>query len=185
MDAAFLERRRTGWDIFVGALLVIGGLIVLGNAVLATAISVYLIGWMALVAGVVLFVGALFRIRSGGFWSAALGGAILAVLGLFILRNPLVGAATLTLIAGSLFFVSGLTRVLVAFQIVGARAPLIVSGLASIVLGLIVLLNMATATLTLLGVLLGVQTLLEGLTVLAFGRWRPVEPEVEAGEPLT
>jgi uncharacterized membrane protein HdeD (DUF308 family) len=182
MDVAFLERRRTGWDIILGALLVIVGLIVLGNAALATAVSVYFLGWLALISGVVLFVASLFRIKSGGFWSVALGGAVLAVLGLFILRNPLVGAATLTLLAGSLFLVSGLVRVLVSFQLPSMRWPLIVSGLASMVLGLIVLLNLASATLALLGILLGIQTLLEGLTVMIFGRWRPVEVEVGARE---
>jgi uncharacterized membrane protein HdeD (DUF308 family) len=62
------------------------------------------------------------------------------------------------------------------------RWPLIVSGLASMILGLIVLLNLASATLALLGILLGIQTLLEGLTVMIFGRWRPVEPEVGTRE---
>lgn len=175
MEVPLLERRRTGWDIVIGALLVIVGLIVLGNAAIATAVSVYFLGWLALISGVVLFSASLFRIRSRGFWSAALGGAILAVLGLFILRNPLVGATTLTLLAGSMFLVSGLVRVLVSFQLPGLRWPLVVSGLASMVLGLIVLLNLASATLTLLGILLGIQMLLEGLTVMIFGRWRPVE----------
>jgi uncharacterized membrane protein HdeD (DUF308 family) len=50
------------------------------------------------------------------------------------------------------------------------------------ILGLIVLLNLASATLALLGILLGIQTLLEGLTVMIFGRWRPVEPEVGTRE---
>src|SRR3712207_8254818 len=44
-----------------------------------------------------------------------------------------------------------------------ARVVLIVSGLISAVLGLWVLLNLMTATLTLLGTLLAVQTLLEGV----------------------
>ena len=34
-----LERRRTGWDIVLGLVLVILGFMVLGNAVLATAVS--------------------------------------------------------------------------------------------------------------------------------------------------
>lgn len=184
MERPLLARTRTGWDIVLGALLVIAGLIILGNAVLATTVSVYFLGWLALISGIVLFVGSLFRIKAGGFGSIALGGAILAVLGLFILRNPEVGAATLTLLAGSLFFVSGLVRVLLSFQLPEVRWLLIVSGLASIVLGLIVLLNLASATLALLGILLGVQALLEGLTVMIFGRWRPVEPEVEAHNPV-
>lgn len=182
MEVPILERRRTGWDIVLGALLVIVGLVILGNAVLATTVSVYFLGWLALISGGVLFVASLFRIRASGFWLAALGGAILAVLGLFILRNPQVGAATLTLLAGSLFLVSGLARVVVSFQLPSLRWPLVVSGLASMVLGLIVLLNLASASLALLGILLGIQTLLEGLTVMIFGRWRPTEVGVGTRE---
>jgi membrane protein HdeD len=170
------ERRRTGWDMVLGVLLLIGGLVVLGNVVLATAISVFLLGWMALVSGVVLLIGAFFKIKSGGFWSAALGGVVLGVLGLFILRNPVVGALTLTLLAGSLFLVAGLTRIFTAGQFGEMRWLLIISGVISAGLGLFVLFNLATATLTLLGVLLGVQVILEGLTLLVVGRVRPVKP---------
>lgn len=170
---AVLEQRRTGWDIVLGIVLVIGGIAVLGNAVLATAVSVLFIGWLALFSGMILLIGSFFRIKTGGFWSAALGGALLAVLGLFVLRNPLVGAATLTLLAGSLFLATGLTRIVLAFQASEARALLVISGLISVILGMIVLFNLATATLTLLGVLLGIQVLLEGLTLMIAGRLRP------------
>jgi hypothetical protein len=86
------ERRRTVWDVVLGILLILAGFFVLGNVVFATALSVLLLGWIALGSGVVLLIQAFFRIRSGEFWFAALGGAVLAVLGLFILRHPVVGA---------------------------------------------------------------------------------------------
>lgn len=174
MSAAGYEQRRTGWDIIFGALLLIAGFIVLGNAVIATAVSVYFVGWMAVISGAVLLIGSFFRIKSGGFWSAALGGALLLVLGVFVLRNPLIGAVSLTLLAGSLFLTGGLMRIVVAFQVEDGRWLLIISGAISVVLGLFVLFNIAAATLTLLGVLLGVQTLVEGITLMIVGRSRRV-----------
>ena len=138
----------------------------------ATAFSVLLLGWTVLIAGVAEIFTALFRIKSGGFFSAALGGAILTVLGLFILRNPLVGAVTLTLLAGSLFLASGITRILASAQFPHGRWVLVASGIVSVLLGLWVLFNLGSATLTLLGTLLGVQTLLEGLTLITVGRLR-------------
>ncbi|MGY1673682.1 HdeD family acid-resistance protein [Geodermatophilus sp. SYSU D00710] len=167
------ERRRTGGDIAIGVLLVIAGVILLGNVVLATVVSVVLIGWTALISGVVLVVGALFKIREGGSWAVALGGVVLAVLGLFILRNTTVGALTLTLLAGSMFLATGLARVFGGVLVPEARAVLVVSGIISVVLGLWILFNLTTATLTLLGTLLALQTLLEGVTLLAVGRVRP------------
>lgn len=184
MDAPTYERRRTGWDIVVGILLIIGGLIVLGNAVAATAISVLFLAWIAVIAGIVEIVQAFMRIKSGGFWSAALGGAVLVVLGVFLLRHPGVGALSLTLLAGCLFLVAGLTRIFVAPQTGQLRWPLIISGVISAVLGLLVLFNLAAASLTLLGILLGVQLLVEGITILIAGRMHAIQPgPTPAGAP--
>jgi uncharacterized membrane protein HdeD (DUF308 family) len=180
MTVTAVERRRTGADVVIGVLLVLGGLYILGNAVVATVLSVLLIGWSALIAGVVELVGAVGRIRSGGFWSTALGGVVLAVLGLFILRNPVVGAVSLTLLAGSLFLAIGLTRIAVGFQVPRGRWMLVVSGVISVLLGLSVLLNLVAASLTLLGVLLGVQVVLEGVERLTIGRVRPVAADDRA-----
>lgn len=175
-----LEQRRTGGDIVVGILLVIAGIILLGNVVFATAVSVLLLGWTALISGMVLVVGTLLRIRSGASWAVALGGVVLAVLGVFILRNPAIGALTLTLLGGSLFLTTGLVRVFGGFVVPEARVVLVSSGVISVVLGLWVLLNLTTATLILLGTLLAVQTLLEGVTMIAVGRLRPRKPAAAA-----
>lgn len=160
-------------------LLLISGFYVLGNVVIATAISVFVIGWTALVGGVFLLIGALVSIRASGMsWSTLLGGAVLAVLGLFILRNPLVGAVALTLMAGALFFTSGIARVGLAMTLKKHRLLFLFSGLVSIGLGLWIIVNPGAATLTLLGVLLGIQVLSEGVTLILAGRLRVAEATV-------
>ncbi len=172
-----MERRRTGVDIAVGVLLLIAGVILLGNVVFATVVSVLLLGWTALISGIALVLGTLLRLRSGASWTVAMGGVVLAVLGLFILRNAAIGALTLTLIAGSMFLTTGLVRVFGASVVPEARALLLVSGLVSAGLGVWVLLNLTTATLTLLGTLMALQTLIEGVTLIAVGRVRPSSPQ--------
>ena len=150
MTDRVLEPRRTGWDIVFGVLLVIAGVIILGNVVVATVVSVLLISWLTLISGVIALVAALFRIGKGGFWPTLLSGGLLTVLGLMFLRNTDAAALTLTLIAGTLFLVGGITRLFAAFHDEAYRWPLLISGTASTVLGLIVLFNMFEATLTLL-----------------------------------
>lgn len=167
------ERRRTTWDLILGVLLVIGGFVVLGDVVLATAVSVLLVGWTALLSGVVLLVGAFLQGRSGSLFSTALGGVLLIVLGLFLLRNVVVGAVALTLMSGAMFLAAGMTRIVVAAQ----QRPqgwwvLVLSGLVSVGLGVWVLLNIVAASLTLLGVMMGIQVLLEGITLMTVGRVR-------------
>ncbi|GAY12164.1 HdeD family acid-resistance protein [Pseudonocardia sp. N23] len=166
--------RRSAWEIGLAVLLILGGAFLLSNAVLATLISIILIGWTILVGGVLLIVRAVMRRQSTAvFWSALLGGAILAVLGIFVLRNPVVGAATLTLLAGAMFLVVGGVRIVLAVQVPGNRVLLAVAGVISLVMGLFVLFNLTAATLTLLGVLLGIQMLSEGIVLLVAGRTGP------------
>ncbi|MGN8245902.1 HdeD family acid-resistance protein [Cellulomonas soli] len=177
MTLPVLERRRTGWDVILGILIVIAGFVVLGDVIVATKVSVLLLAWTSLFSGIVLLVGSLFRIRSGGAWSAAIGGAVLSVLGVFMLRNPVIGAVTLTLLAGALFLAGGLARLVAAFQSPTHKVILTISGIISIALGVYVLINPAAATLVLLGVLLGVQILIEGLTLITLGRLRVAKPD--------
>ena len=111
-----LVQKRTTLDVVLGILLVLVGVVVLGNAVVATAVSVQFLGWVALVVGLAELLGALFRVREGHVWSAALGGALLAVLGLLILRNTVAAALTLTLVAAALFLAAGVVRTSTSFS---------------------------------------------------------------------
>jgi uncharacterized membrane protein HdeD (DUF308 family) len=172
---------RSGWSIALGVVLVLVGLVILANAALATVVSIYFVGWAAAVGGIVLLVQAIVGRRSGSFWSMALGGAVLLVLGVFVLRNPTAGLATLTLLAGALFLVTGVTRIAMSGQAPEARWLLVISGVVSVLLGLWVLVNITTASLVLLGILLGVQTLLEGITLLVIGREPVSRGSVTAG----
>ncbi|WP_414637631.1 HdeD family acid-resistance protein [Actinomycetospora sp.] len=164
------DGHRSGWDIVLGIVLVVVGLVVLANAALATIVSIYFIGWAAVVGGIVMLVQAIVRRKAGSVWSYILGGAVLLVLGVFVLRNPASGLVTLTLLAGALFLVTGVTRIAVSGAVPEGRWVLVTSGIVSVLLGVLVLVNLMAASVFLLGILLGVQTLLEGVTVLVAGR---------------
>jgi uncharacterized membrane protein HdeD (DUF308 family) len=178
MSEAQFQIRRTGWDVVLGALLVIGGLVILGDAALATTVSLLLIGWVLLIVGVLGLVASLFRIGKSGFWSAALSGGLLTVLGLFFLNNTEAAAVTLTLIAGAIFLTSGIVRLVVSAQDRDYRVPLLLGGIVSTALGLIVLFNLFDASFVLLGVLLGIQVLVDGITMMLVGRWHVSRAEV-------
>jgi uncharacterized membrane protein HdeD (DUF308 family) len=177
-----LEQSRSGWDIVWGLLLIVAGIAILWHAVAATVISVFFFGWLAVIGGLVGLVAGLFRIGKGGFWPAVISGALLLVLGIVILRNPGVAVASLTLLAGTLFLMGGVIRLAAAFQVDQNRGIMIFSGLVSLGLGLVVVFNLAEASLYLLGVLLGVQALSDGITLLVLGRWRVVDSTVQVVE---
>lgn len=177
-----LERRRTGWDVVFGALLVVVGFVILGDAAFATTVSVLFIGWMLVIYGIIALTAALFLIGTRGFWSAALSGALMLVLGLLFLRNTGAAALTLTLLAGVIFLTAGIVRLVAAFDDHELRVPLVISGLASLILGLIVLFNLIDATYVLLGTLLGIYAIVDGVTMMAIGRLRVVETPESGSE---
>jgi uncharacterized membrane protein HdeD (DUF308 family) len=164
------DGQRSGRDVLLGIVLVVVGVLVLANAALATVVSIYVIGWAAVIGGIVLLVQAVVRRKAGGVWSSVLGGAVLLVLGVFVLRNPASGLVTLTLLAGALFLAVGVTRIAVSGSAPEGRWLLVTSGVISVLLGVLVLVNLLAASMLLLGILLGVQVLLEGVTVLVAGR---------------
>ena len=174
-----LTRRRTPWTTVLGLVLVVIGIGILANAAVATRVSVQFLGWMLLLAGVAGLLAALLGMRSGGVAANAIGSGVLLVLGLMCLRNVEAAAVTLTLVAGALFLLTGLVRVIAAVAGDGQRLGLLIGGGVGIVLGLIVLLNLFTASYALLGVLIGIQVVGEGLTMVLLGGLAMTTSETE------
>lgn len=165
---------RTKGDILLGGLLVLAGIILLGHVVVATVVSVLFIGWTTLISGIVALAVSLFSVGKEGFWTGLLAGGLLTVLGLVMVRNPGLAALSLTLVAGATFLASGVARLAAAVQEKEGRAALVIGGGVSTLLGLMVLFNIFSASLTLLGVIIGIQVLAEGLSLMMAGRLRTV-----------
>ncbi len=183
MSQVSLKWNRTGWDVAIGLLLVVLGVVVLANAAVATTVSVLFLGWLLVAAGLLGLVGALFLVGQSGFWSAVLGGGLLTILGVAVLRNTDATAVTLTLIAGVVFLVSGVLRLATAVQVKEYRWPLLIAGACSTVLGLLVVFHLVTASYLLLGVLVGVQMIVDGLAMALMGRMHVV-PANPTGGPM-
>ncbi|TVP66589.1 MAG: sulfate permease [Nitriliruptor sp.] len=176
-----LERRRTGWDVLFGILSVVAGIIVLSHVALAGVISVLFTGWMLLIGGVVLAVGALVNWSDPPRrWNLATGGLI-GMLGFSFINNPGIGLATLTLLAGSLLFVGGILRLVLAFQPGMPKGLLLFSGLITLALSLLVLTGWPASALWFLGTVLGVELIIDGITTALTGRMRLSEAEQTAG----
>jgi len=165
--------RLTAGGLVLGGAVVLLGLVVLANTVFATTLSLKFLGWLLLVGGLVTLAAALFLIGKHDFWVGALGGGLMTVLGLVLLRHTSAAAVTLTLVAGAMFLASGIARLVAAFQSSEERLALLISGGVSTILGLIVLFNIATASEHLLGFILGVQIVADGIAIMLVGRELP------------
>lgn len=177
-----LTRTRTGVDVVLGVLSVVAGIIVLGHVALASLVSVLFLGWMLIIAGVLVAVSGLVGWKDPAHRWDLPAGVLFAVLGFGFARNPGVGLLVLTLLAGSMLLVGGMVRVIAAFQPGAPRSILLVNGVITLVLGVLVLNRWPVSALWFLGTILGIQMILDGLTTALVGRIHVLKPMQQPAE---
>ena len=102
------RRPRTNLvDVILGLLLAAAGVLLLLASVLGMAPSLYAIGALAFLGGVIRVMDAFFGRPQGGIWCELAASMTLTVLGGMILRYSTLGVGTLTLLAGFAFLVTG------------------------------------------------------------------------------
>ncbi len=174
-DALLVARsgleRKWGWVVALGIFFLLAGFIALTDEFAATIVSIFVTGVSLIVAGIVEVITGI-QIRP---WSRALVwvlvGVGLVVAGTVILRDPLLAAAGFTLALGLCLLVSGVFRLILAFQIRDAALwPMIaLAGLLSVVVGILILSRWPASSLFIIGLLLGVNLIFSGATWLSLG----------------
>lgn len=158
-------RSKCGWIVALGVVYVIAGLIALSSVVFATRVTVFVVGIMMLISGVAEVINA-FQFKSWGrFLIWLLLGALYIVAGLLTFENPLLAASVLTLLLGAALVVSGVMRIVLAFSMREGMSwtTLVLSGVVSLLLGLIILVHWPVSGLFVLGTLLGIDLLIIGI----------------------
>ena len=164
-------RAKSGWIIALGVIYVIAGIIALGSVVMATVVSVFIVGIMMLIAGIAEVINA-FQVKSWGkflFWLIL--GALYIVAGFVTFENPLLAAAILTLILGIALVASGIMRIILAFSVKEGRPWIwvVVSGIITLLLGLIILAHWPVSSLYILGLFLGIDLVFAGAGWIGLG----------------
>jgi len=157
-------------DVLLGLLLVAGGLVLLVGAGIRIIPSTAALSAFVAVAGVVGVVGALVGRTSAGFFTEIVAGAELAVLGLVLVRFPDTPAATAQLLAGALFAVNGIVRLASATEFPSLRGIMLVGGSASLALAAAVFLGAVPPSVGTLGLLVGVELVVDGVSSVLIGR---------------
>ena len=172
-DVAGLEplRAKSGWIIALGAVYIVAGIIALGSVVLATVATVFVVGIMMVIAGVAEVINA-FQIKTWGrflFW--LLLGALYIVAGFITFENPLLAAAILTLFLGIALIASGIMRIVLAFsmQAVMPWIWVLLSGVITLLLGLVIVAHWPVSSLYILGLFLGIDLVLAGASWIGIG----------------
>jgi uncharacterized membrane protein HdeD (DUF308 family) len=162
-------RAKSGWIVALGIVYLIAGFVALGSVVMATVASVLVVG--VIIAGVAEVVSA-FQIKSWGkFLLWVLLGVLYIIAGFVTFENPLLAAALLTLILGASLVASGAMRIFLAFSM-KRETPwiwVLLSGVITLLLGLLILAHWPVSSLYILGVFLGIDLIMAGAAWIGLG----------------
>jgi uncharacterized membrane protein HdeD (DUF308 family) len=162
---------KWGWFVALGAALLLLGVFALGDAVAVTLISTMFIGAMLLVGGVFQAVHAFMVKTWSGFLLSMVGGIVYAVGGLLIMDEPVQGALVITLFLIFALMIGGVLRIVVAarHREMNGWWLMVLSGLVSVLIGLLLYASLPWSGLWVLGTLIGVELVVQGVTWLMFG----------------
>jgi uncharacterized membrane protein HdeD (DUF308 family) len=164
-------RAKWAWIVALGVVYLIAGFIALGSLVSATVASVFVVGIMMLLAGVWEVFSAFQMKTWGKFFFWLILGVLYIIAGFVAFENPLLTAVWLTLILGAALVASGLMRIFLAFNMKHG-APwiwVVVSGVITLLLGIIILVHWPTNSVYVLGIFLGVDLVLAGASWIGLG----------------
>jgi uncharacterized membrane protein HdeD (DUF308 family) len=161
-------KRHNHWFLFVGITLALLGIAaILFPLVSAFAVEI-LIGWILLINGALAMAHAWGAARWRGVGVSLLSGLVSIAAGIVLLLYPWTGMLSLTLMIAAFLIAEGVLRSVLSFRLrpLDYWSLLLASGLLSIALGLVLLVQSPVAAAWLIGILIGVDLLAAGLVAI-------------------
>ncbi len=160
--------KRSIWTLIMGLLMIAAGVLALMNPFPASLAVVVFAAWSFMILGVLQLISA-FRDAKGGnrIWLILLA-LVMIWIGFVLRGNPLEGLVTLTIVVALSFVASGIAKLVVGWSLrsVGLGGWVMVSGLLSVVLGVMFMGNILGAAPWVLGFLLGIELISDGVAAL-------------------
>jgi uncharacterized membrane protein HdeD (DUF308 family) len=164
---------RFHWKLFLieGIVLVILGLAAVMLPLIATLATAILVGWVFLLSGII-GLAATFRMRHApGFWWSLLSGIIGVVAGIVLLRWPLSGALSLTLVLTMFLVLEGVVSIMFALEhkreLSGRWGMMLLSGLVDLLLAGMIFAGLPGTAAWAIGLLVGINMIFGGSALIA------------------
>ncbi|MEG9438717.1 DUF308 domain-containing protein [Edaphobacter sp. HDX4] len=157
--------RSTFWSMFVGALLLLAGLMAIVLPPIAGIAASIFFGWLLLIGGVAHLVYAWSERGTGAVLWQILIGVVYVIAALYMLVLPVAGLVTLTLVLAFYVAVSGIFELAVFARLRRLRGTVwfLVDGLVSLLLGGLIFFHWPWSSLWFVGTLVGISLLLSGI----------------------
>lgn len=183
-DIQTVIKEKRGWFIALGIAMIILGLVAIAFPVMMTITAKIFLGWMFLIGGVVVIFHA-FQTRDwkGFLWNLLIG-VLYIIVGGWLAFFPLTGIFGLTILIAILFVVEGVMKTMMGFGLGPdeGRVWVIVSGIAAIVLGILLFADLPGSALWAIGLLVGINFLFSGFGFLTVAMAARDEPGGTASE---
>jgi uncharacterized membrane protein HdeD (DUF308 family) len=173
MQAALATSLSPHWKLFLieGIVLVILGLAAIMLPLIATIAIAILVGWIFLLSGVIGLL-ATFRMRSApGFWWSLLSGILGVVAGIVLLRWPLSGAFSLTLVLTLFLVLEGVVSIMFALEhkreLSGRWGMMLFSGVVDLILAGMIYAGLPATAVWAIGLLVGINMVFGGSALIA------------------
>jgi uncharacterized membrane protein HdeD (DUF308 family) len=164
-------RGKWGWFVALGVVLIIVGVLALGDVAAVTLASAIFIGAMLLVGGVVQIVQSFMTKGWASFLLHLLGGALYIIGGLLIMNEPGLGVIWATIFLVAAVIAGGILKIVISLRhrdIPGWRLMLF-GGIVSLAVGVLLLFHLEYAYIWLLGTLIAIELIMAGVVWLRFG----------------
>jgi uncharacterized membrane protein HdeD (DUF308 family) len=161
------------WRLFLteGIVLLILGMLAIVVPQIATIAAAVFIGWLLLISGIVGLI-ATFRMRSApGFWWSLISAIVGIAAGILLLRSPVSGALSLTLILTVFLAIEGVVSILFALEhkreLSGRWGAMLFSGLVDLFLAAIIFAGLPGTAAWAIGLLIGINLVFGGSALIA------------------
>ena len=174
IDGLFHDRLRRSASalLWIGLAMVVIGIAALVFPMISTLVATIFVGWVFLIAGGCQFLGSFSIHGTGPFFGALLFSLLSIAAGVFLVFNPFAGEVALTLVVGVLFVFQGTSEIAFALEMrpLPSWIGVLISGIASIVLAVLIAAGWPAISLIGLGILLGVNFVSTGLAYIFVSR---------------
>lgn len=166
--AAVITRRSTGWSMVWGVLLILFGLFAIAAPLASSLGAVLVIGWLMIFSSAAQVLHALQSKGIGHILWKLLVAVLYFGVGIYLLNNPLLGIATLTLAIGIFFFAEGIMDLAAYFKErkVNGSGWILLDGIVTLVLGVMIWQHWPASSVWAVGTLVGVSMVMTGVSRL-------------------
>jgi uncharacterized membrane protein HdeD (DUF308 family) len=166
LDSLFHGRLRAASKklFWIGLAMVVLGIVALVFPFISTMAVTLLVGWLLLIFGLITFINSFSIQGTGPFFGSLLLGLLSLAAGFYLVFHPVVGETALTLMVGIIFMFQGASEMVFAFEMRPLKGwvGMLLSGIASIVLSVLIMAGWPAISAVAVGILLGVDFISTG-----------------------